>query len=257
MPSVMPYLIINYPNPDKFWESLEAALAYSPDYLEIQWPFSNPMADGPVVWEADQEALKYPEALEETLGKIATLKIKYPDCRTELVLMSYVTRVFQFGISEFADLLAKHDFYGLVCPDLNSDSPEYKELNTLWQNKKPSIIPVISPLTSKARLDKIKATLKDGQMIYPMARVGITGKDTNLESVEVKTYFEFLNNELKGFKVAIGFGIKTYEQVKVLDENGFTAIVATEIIQRIKQANDNNQDIGKVVTQVLKELHGE
>jgi len=256
MSQLMPYLIINYPNPEIFQESLGAMFEASPNYLEIQLPFSNPVADGPIIYAADQVALKFNEPIEKSLEVIDSIKKQFPSCKTELILMSYISRAVNYGCREFAELLVKYNYYGLVCPDMPFGTPEQKLLSEIWKNQKPCLIPVISPLTKKTRLDKIKLDLKPNQMIYPMARVGKTGGNTDLNQPEILEYFNFLKTELPGYKIAIGFGIKSREQIEILDKYGFVAIVATELIRRINTALENEKAISTVIKNFVLELSG-
>lgn len=255
MPQVMTYLIINYPTPELFVASLEATLSFNPAYLEIQLPFSNPVADGPVIWEADTEALKYETNLAESLELIAKIRAKFPNCTTEFILMSYLSRLMFEGLDKVSSLLIKYNYYGLVCPDLPFETPEQQKLSKLWEVEKPCLIPVISPLTKPSRLENIKKQLKPGQMIYPTAKIGTTGGQTDLSNPEVQAYFEFLKHNLTDYKIAVGFGIRSPEQIRILDDHGFIAIVATEIIKNLKASQQDPESIKATITETLTYLH--
>ena len=257
MPKLMPYLIINYPNPEEFEVCLRELFNHNPAFLEIQLPFSNPVADGPTIWDADQEALKYDQEIEKSLKKIQEIKSEFKECTTELILMSYVSRVSWFGVENIANLLIKYSYYGLVSPDIAFGSSEQKTLSKIWENQKPSLIPVIAPNTSENRINQIKSELKPGQMVYPTARIGITGQATDFSDPNIIDYFQKLKDIWRGYQVSVGFGIKSYSQIKILEDFGFVSIVATAIIKEINLAKSENRDIGKSLTSFLKQLSGE
>jgi len=180
---LMPYLIVNYPNPEIYQACLKEVLSLEPEFLEIQIPFSNPVADGPVIKKADQRALKYDQSLLKSLQEIQKISLTSKS-KTKLVLMSYISKLIFEGLDQVGSKLVETNFYGLVCPDMPYGSPEQKQLKNLWQNQQTYLIPVTSPTTSPERLNKIKSDLVLGQMVYPTARIGKTGKKTSFDSPE-------------------------------------------------------------------------
>jgi tryptophan synthase alpha chain len=238
---LMPYLIVNYPNPDIYQDCLKEVLSLEPEFLEIQIPFSNPVADGAVIKKADQKALKYDQSILKSLQQIQKISLATKS-KTKLVLMSYISKLIFEGLDQVGSKLAETGFYGLVCPDMPYGSPEQKQLTNLWQNQQTYLIPVTSPTTSLERLNKIKSDLVSGQMVYPTARIGKTGKKTSFHSPEAQQYLDFLQNNFKDYLIAIGFGVRCLDQIKLLNQKGFVAIIATRIIQEINQAIQQNQD---------------
>jgi tryptophan synthase alpha chain len=230
--SIIPYLIINYPDPINFLDSLKVMLQANPDYLEIQLPFSNPVVDGPVIQKADQMALQFPLDLTSVIKNINQIKIE-TQSTTQLILMSYITPSFDFGIANLSILLSQNGFVGAIIPDLPVNAPEYQKFN---QASDCYLIPVISPLTTSDRLSVIKSFLKPNQLIYATARAGLTGSQTDLSHSNFVEYSEFLKKNLAGYKIMLGFGIRTREQVRQVQSIGFMPVVATELISRIDQS---------------------
>ena len=257
--SIIPYLIINYPDPTSFLGCLEVILSANPDYLEIQLPFSNPVVDGPIIQRADQIALQFPLDLAEILSQIGDLKVRLGST-TKLILMSYITPAFAFGITDLAQSLAQNGFYGAIIPDLPVDAPEFGEFQNAGEV---CLIPVISPITTQDRLTHIQNFLKPNQMVYITARKGLTGSQTDLSHPEFLDYAEFIKSNLTTNVLALGFGIRTNEQLTQARNLGFVPVVATELISRIATAikseskTDQNFDQKKLATEAVVDWLGE
>lgn len=237
MPQLMTHLVANYPSPAGFEQAVLAMFKSEVDFLEIQLPFSNPLADGPVIYQANQTALEYKQNLEQILQKVFQIqdqfKIKNPQkIQTKLLLMSYLTPILALGLENVVNLCRENNFVGFIIPDLIFGSGEQKTLSKLCQNSQMQLIPLISPLTKLERLEKIKNELELGQIVYAMARSGRTGNTTNLS--EIQPYLDFLKQNLVDFKIAVGFGIKEKSQVDFLNQQNLIAVIGSEIIRQIQ-----------------------
>ncbi|MEI6729293.1 MAG: tryptophan synthase subunit alpha [bacterium] len=252
MSQIMTHLVANYPTPELYQQALEAILKKNVAYLEVQFPFSHPVGDGTVIYEANQVALKNNQDLKSTIEMAAQTKYKMGS-KTELILMGYLTPFLDFGLENFANLLRKNAFKGAIVPDLAFGSGEQVELSNLFKQDL-DLIPVISPLTSTIRLGKIKNWLQPDQIVYATARSGQTGSQSNLEDQQTKTYFEFLKSELAAYKIAIGFGIKTKEQVQFLNRQDFIAVIGSQIVREINQAVQSKQSTSKQLQDYLETL---
>jgi tryptophan synthase alpha chain len=230
MTRLAPYLMINYPSPEIFKETYLELLDINPEYIEIQIPFSNPIADGPIIWEANQIAIKFDLDVFETLKWIAKQKLT-KNSSSKLILMSYLPKIYFLGIQKVADLLVDLGFEGLLVPDLPFGSPEQKFISAIFEDTNTSLIPLIAPNSTIERQDEIKTYLKSNQFVYFVARVGITGQKTEFDT-EFQTYLDGINSRFQDFVVGIGFGINSKEQVSILNSKGFVAIVASSILQK-------------------------
>ena len=247
---IMTHLVANYPNPESFEQALLAMFEARVDFLEIQLPFSNPLADGPIIYEANQIALKYEQSLSQILENVSKirkeLKIKTDKkIKTKLLLMSYLTPILVLGMEKIVNLCLEFGFVGFIIPDLVFGSVEQKTLSKLCQNHKMQLIPVVSPLTKLERLEKIKLELENGQIIYAMARAGRTGSVTNL--CEIQPYLDFLKQNLANFQIAIGFGIKEKSQVKFLNEQNLIAVIGSQIIREIQKVENQVENQGNKI----------
>lgn len=245
--------MINFPDPVNYLQALTEMLVKNVDYIEVQLPFSNPLADGDTIHKAHNLALQYKFNFFEELSKIADLK-KQTKSKSKLVLMSYLTPVFYFGIDKVLKALKENNFTGIIIPDLSLGSNEQLEVCEISKNLNLQWIPLISPLTTKQRLDTIKTNLQQGQLIYATARKGKTGSKTDFDNPEIQAYFNFLKSNLTDFQILIGFGVKTKNQLDYLNQQGFLAVIASELINRINESPKDLNLQKEVVSNFLTEF---
>ncbi len=234
--NLMTHLVAGYPNRQIFAEAAAAMFDAEVSYLEIQLPFTNPMADGPVIYEANQVALKEKLGLAEVAALVN--EIRPTESRTRLLLMTYLTPIFTFGLAETAQVLADNGFHGLIVPDLVIGSAEQRQLQEAVNARGLVLVPVVSPLTTPLRIGKITSSLNPGQLVYATARVGTTGESTNLADAKLTEYLTLLQENLKGYELAVGFGIREKAQVEFLNRQGIVAVIGSEIVKRIKENPD-------------------
>ncbi len=253
MPRLMTYVMINFPSPEEYLDILEIMFTNNVDYIEIQLPFTNPVADGELIYAAHQQALKFQYTVTEEIKKIAQLKEKTKS-KSKLILMSYTTPIFNFGLSNLLGILKENYFQGVIVPDLLAGSSEQIQLSQESQDKGLDWIPLISPLTSEIRLKKILKHLTSGQLIYAMARKGKTGKKTDFDSSETQNYFNFLKKNLSEYEILIGFGVKEKMQLEYLNKLGFLVVIASELIKRLSAAKESNLTVKEITQNFLQEL---
>jgi tryptophan synthase alpha chain len=245
--------MINYPDPTNYINILTQMLTKNVDYVEVQLPFSNPVADGQLIHNAHNLALKWDFNLFQELQKISKLKQEL-NSKTKLVLMSYITPIFYFGINKVLKAVQEAGFEGVIVPDMPLGSKEQKEFSQQAKSLGISWIPLISPLTNKSRLEKIKQNLTPSQLIYATARKGKTGSKTDFENQETKNYLHFLKQNLTDFQILIGFGVRSKEHLDLLNKQGFLVVVASEMIKRIEEQNSDTNQIKTAVKQFLSEF---
>ena len=237
MLNLMTHLVANFPDPEIFKIALKVMLESEVKCLEIQLPFSNPVSDGPINYEANIKALEHNSSLENILNSIN--EVFDPDQHTtNLVLMSYITPLQHFGFEKLCFQLRESNFKYLIIPDLTFGTPEYSQLQVFCNENNLSIIPVLPLNISQKRLEKIKQTLTSNQPIYIMARNGITGKITELD--ELKEQFIDLKSKLPDFDICIGFGIQNTDQVKSLHNLNLTPVIGSAITKLISGSNREN-----------------
>jgi tryptophan synthase alpha chain len=255
MQRLMTHLVANYPNPASFLDALKAMLEGNVEFLEIQLPFTNPVADGPDIYKANRTAIECNHTLSEILAVCHQTKQKYPNNKTKLLLIAYATTVLFRDLDELVLLLKDNSFSGLIIPDLPfGRSPEQVQLSKSCREYQLQLVPVIARNTSEERLIEIKSWLNPNQLIYAMARAGKTGRVTDLSDPDMQSYLDQLKSFLGDYQIAIGFGIKDKPQVDELNDRGFIAVIGSEVVRRITTANKNGSSIHNTVREFLGEL---
>jgi tryptophan synthase alpha chain len=231
-PKLLAHLIAGFPD----WaasERLARTLADSgADALEIQFPFSDPTADGPLIEEAVQKALADGFRVDEgfRLVKKITESVGIP-----VFIMTYASLAFARSIRQFASDSAWAGAVGLIIPDLPFDCDE--GLKNACDSEKIAFIPVVSPVLSDIRMKEM-AALKPSY-VYTALRSGITGQDTALEE-DTLSYLRKLSHT--GAKIFAGFGIVRREQMIALSGLVYGAAAGSCFLRAMNKARDNGQD---------------
>ena len=214
------------------------------DILELGVPFSDPLADGPIIQEASQTALEKKVHLIDILNLVKKSRkiIDIPIC-----LMTYYNPIFCFGEEKFVKKAVDSGVDGVIIPDLPPD--EGKSFIKLAKNSGLDVICFISPTTSKERMKYISAISKG--FIYYVSLTGVTGPRQNLPQ-------DLLNN-LKTIKkitkkpVCVGFGVSTNFQVKQIYKIADGVIVGSAIVKKIKDSI-GKPDLIKSVSRFISQL---
>jgi tryptophan synthase alpha chain len=219
---VMAHAVVGYPSVDANWQMLERMDAAGVDLVELQLPFSEPIADGPVFVRANQEALRgglKRDQYFEILGRAAS-RFSFP-----LLFMGYYNSVFRMGAAPFCDRLARAGARGFIVPDLPPE--EARELNALGRARGLDAILLFTPTNSEKRLAEI-ARQASG-FVYCVARKGVTGRRTDL-SQGVEPFLARCRKATQ-LPLALGFGIKTPDDVRAVRGMADIAIVGTACLE--------------------------
>ena len=215
------------------------------DFIEIGMPFSDPMADGPVIQESSERALKSGMNLEKCLNLVKTFRKKNNEI--PIILMGYYNPIYKYGREKFIKKALKYGVDGLIIVDLPPEEDEelynYSEKNNL------SLIRLVTPTTNKKRLNHI---LKDATgFVYYVSITGITGTSAaNPEDVLLK-----LDNirQYTKLPVVIGFGIRTPEQALKMASISDGIVVGSAVVEKIKYSlDDKNKATKSTMSSCLK-----
>ncbi len=214
------------------------------DIVEIGVPFSDPLADGPVIQESSQVALQNKVTLGKILGLVQELR-RFTDI--PLTLMTYYNPIFCFGERNFIKQARQVGVDGLIIPDLPPE--EGKTLMQLAHKNKLDVIFFISPTTSRLRMKHIVGISRG--FIYYVSLTGVTGPRAKLPLD--------LQKQIRGVKkitvkpVCVGFGVSNASQVKKIYQIADGVIVGSAIIKKIKQ-NLKRKDLIERVSRYIREL---
>ncbi|MFM2415102.1 MAG: hypothetical protein RI911_795 [Candidatus Parcubacteria bacterium] len=224
---LMTHMIVGFPDVDTSAHVADDMIRAGADILEMQIPFSDPMADGPTIAAACQIAVEHAPSPVDTFEMAHVLAHRHP--KTPLVVMCYGNSVFRYGIESFIRDAAANHIAGLIIPDIPLDTEEGTLIVAAARKHDVHIIPVISPGVTKARLKKI-LPLGSG-FVYCTSRQGTTGKQASLDGV--KKYLEIVRTVTK-LPIGIGFGISNHDDVASVHSFAPIAIVGSVFVKLIQ-----------------------
>lgn len=230
--ALIPFLPAGFPDKARFWEELKRLDEQGADIIEIGVPFSDPVADGPVVEQASLDCLTLGVCLSWLLGELGARRASI---KAELVLMGYVNPFLQYGLENLARDAAEAGVAGLIVPDLPLE--EFGLFLPALTKYGVELIPLVGLNTPNERLE-IYAKHPSG-FVYFVSVLGATGVRDSLPE-EIKAKLVETRKIIKQ-PIAIGFGIKTPEQLAKFGEaqQAFDAVVfGSALIAHIRQGSD-------------------
>ena len=223
---LMTHIVMGYPSFDASYEIVEQMVTAGVDIMELQIPFSEPMADGPVILKANQAALETGSTVAkcfEFARKVAS------DFSIPFLFMSYANIPYKFGMDRFADQMAEMGLKGAIVPDLPPE--EGDEYMAAMKCSKLDPIYIFSPQTSDERL-KYLASHASG-FVYCLARKGVTGKETSF-SQDLAEYLGRCRNATD-LPLAVGFGVKDKADVDFLKGKADIAVIGSQTIRIVEE----------------------
>lgn len=221
----IPYLTYGFPDQKTFEEIVLAVADTGVDFIEIGMPFSDPIADGPVIQKSSQVALAAGASLPQLLESLKKLRAKVD---VPFLVMSYYNPIFHMGVDTFC-VKAQGVIDGLVIPDLLPE--EAKELILAAKKHNIATVFFIAPTTPISRY-KLIDNVSTG-FIYFVSVTGTTGERNKFD----KNILQTIKTVKKNVKtpVCVGFGISTAEQVKTFSNVSDGVIVGSAIIKFIQE----------------------
>ncbi|MDM5298527.1 tryptophan synthase subunit alpha [Bacillus pumilus] len=206
--------------------SLQAAGAHA---IELGVPYSDPLADGPVIQRASKRALQHGMNIVkgiELAGRMKKNGVKIP-----VILFTYYNPVLQLDKEYFFALLRKNHISGLLIPDLPFE--ESSELQKNCQTHDISYISLVAP-TSEERLGKIVEQAKG--FVYCVSSLGVTGVRQSFDA-SISDFIQQVK-QLSQIPVAVGFGISTREQVESMNKISDGVVVGSALVKKIEELQD-------------------
>ena len=223
------YITLGFPSL-KFTEELIPALEMSGvDILELGIPFSDPLADGPVIQDAAYNSLCNGTKINDAFEMVSRLRKK--GVVIPVVLFSYYNPILSVGEKAIASKLAKSGFDAVLCPDLPPEHAVTFEGHV--REHALSFVYLIAPTSSSKRRNMI-VKQSDG-FIYYVARKGVTGTGDALASDLKKNVLDIKERTDKA--VLVGFGVSSPEHVRYISQFGDGVIVGSAIVKKIKETN--------------------
>jgi tryptophan synthase alpha chain len=219
---LMTHIVIGYPSLEASLQIVRTMVAAGVDLMELQIPFSEPIADGPVILKANQQALAGGVTVGQCLDFGRTVARQFP---IPFLYMTYYNILFKYGVDRFADHMQEADLKGAIVPDLPPEEAD-DYLHAMGRQARCPIF-IFSPTTSPARMQTIDRVA--GGFVYCVARKGVTGDQTDF-SRQLDEYLMRCRQATK-LPLALGFGVKDKSDIKFLQGKADIAVIGTQALR--------------------------
>jgi tryptophan synthase alpha chain len=222
----IPYVTAGDPAGDATLDICRALAEEGADVIELGVPFSDPLADGPVIQRACERALASGMTLTRALDLAARIRA---EVKPALVLFTYVNPILRMGLEPFAERAASAGIDGVLATDLPDE--EAAELRAALQARGIRLIALLAPTSGEARLARLAKSA--GGFIYYISRTGVTGERSDLPpglASEVA-----LIRKTTSTPVAVGFGISTHDQFRKVAAIADGVVVGSAIVRAVEE----------------------
>ena len=231
--ALISYIMLGFPNEKATLSTIRGLVKGGVDIIELGFPFSDPLADGPVIQNASTISLEKGTNISKIFNIVKKIR---KETDIPLVLMTYTNILHHMGYQKFIKNAKKVGIDGFILPDMSIE--ESKDYLKAAKNNSDTIF-LISPNTSKTRIEKI-AKASTG-FLYLVAVFGTTGVKTGIKNYTLKA-IKNVKKQTKGkIPIGIGFGVSTPEDVKKYIKAGADAVIVgsayLKLIERTKQQN--------------------
>ena len=242
--ALMPFLTAGYPSLEVTRQVIPALGESGASILEIGFPFSDPIADGPVIAGSMHEALMAGVTPRKIFDMISAIRSE-----TSLGLVAMVSQsiVFRSGHDRFIGQAADAGFDGLIIPDL--DVQQAGDIATIAQRHQLTLTLLVSQFSTPGRTRKLVEHCRG--FIYLLARAGLTGERE--EAPEIQDQVAALR-KLTDLPIAAGFGISTPDHVQTVTRHADAAIVGSALVGRMGKAEDPVVEARKMVSELARGL---
>jgi len=219
---IMTHVVCGYPSFEDNWKELEIMQEFGVDLVELQFPFSEPSADGPLFVKANQEAISNGVHVEDCFAFMEKVTNHFS---FKVVMMGYFNTVFKTGQNKFMKRLKEAGGEGFILPDLPIN--EAAELHELAKELDLSPVVLMTPTNTDERLAEL-AACADG-FIYTVARKGVTGSNTNMND-EVSSFIDRCR-KFTDVPLAVGFGVSEAKDVEFIGQHADIAVIGTAALK--------------------------
>ena len=238
------YCTAGYPLLNSTLEVMKALQDNGADLIELGMPYSDPLADGPVIQQSSSVALSNGMTIEMLFAQLQGFRNK--GITVPVILMGYMNPVMQYGFERFCQHAAALPIDGLILPDL----PEHEfesEYGPIMQRYGLNFIFLVTPETSEARVRKLDS-LSTG-FLYAVSSSSTTGSDKNM--VDVDAYLQRLKSYQLKNPILVGFGIKDKSSFEAACKHANGAIIGSAYIKALEQTKNIADTTAEFLQQVL------
>lgn len=239
------YFTAGYPNLNDTVPVIQSLEKNGVELIEIGIPFSDPMADGPVIQASGTEALKNGMSLRVLFRQLSQIR---SSVQIPLVLMGYLNPILQFGFNEFCSEAQRCGIDGVIIPDL--PFAEYmKEYKAVAEKHGLHIIMLITPETSDERIRLIDSNT--GGFIYMVSSASVTGAKNTFSDADL-AYFSRVNAMQLQHPRLIGFGISNRETFEAACKNASGAIIGSKFVSLLASEKSVDDAVEKLKRSIVK-----
>ena len=230
--ALIPYITAGDPHPKHTVALLHALVKNGADMIELGIPFSDPMADGPVIQRASERALVHKVGLRTVLALVKEFRVN--DTKTPIILMGYANPIEAMGVEKFTAAAKDAGVDGVLTVDYPPEEC-HEFIAALKVNGMDSIF-LLSPTTEPARVDLIvhQAT----GFLYYVSLKGVTGA-ANMDIEEVKSKVKAIRQKTS-LPIGVGFGVKDAATAKLVAEFADAIVVGSRMVLAIEQSTEEN-----------------
>ena len=238
--ALIAYIMMGFPNEKATITAVRGLVKGGADIIELGFPFSDPLADGPVIQNASTVSLEKGTNISKFFNIVKKIR---KETDIPLVLMTYTNILYHMGYEKFISEAKRAGIDGFILPDMSIE--ESKEYTKSAKNKADTIF-LISPNTSKTRIEKI-AQISTG-FLYLVAVFGTTGVKTSIKNYTLKA-IKNVKKQTKGkIPVGIGFGVSTPEDVKKYINAGADAVIVGSAYLKLIEKTKPTQLESKIIS---------
>ncbi len=234
------YFVAGYPDIDSTGEIIRQLQDSGVDLIEVGIPFSDPLADGPVIQDSSMQALKNGMSLEKLFAQLEDVEVKVP-----ILLMGYLNPILQFGIEHFCNRCKSTGVSGAIIPDLPMEV-YLNEYASFFDDNDLSMIFMITPQTSEARVRLIDASTTS--FIYAVTSASTTGnKNVNTDTTN---YLSRIANLKLKHPIMTGFNIHDRASFESACQHTRGGIIGSAFIRHIAANHDFNNSIPEFIKNI-------
>jgi tryptophan synthase alpha chain len=224
--ALIPYITAGDPHPSLTVPLMRGLVEAGADILELGVPFSDPMADGPVIQRSGERALKHGVGLKDVLGMVK--EFRRSDAATPIVLMGYANPVEAMGVEKFAAAAKDAGIDGVIVVDYPPQ--ECLEFSALMKKSDIDPIFLLAPTSTKKRIEEV-ARSGSGYLYYVSLR-GVTGA-ANIDLTDVAAHIPQIRKATE-LPIGVGFGIRDAESARRVAQSADAVVIGSRIIQEIE-----------------------
>lgn len=244
--ALIPYITAGDPNPEDTVPLAHALVRAGASILELGVPFSDPMADGPVIQRASERALAHHVSLHQVLDMVS--EFRQQDQETPIVLMGYLNPVEVMGYDEFSKAAADAGVDGVLTVDMPPEEAQALSEALVANNIDP--IYLLAPTTDEARIKKICDAARG--YVYYVSLKGVTGA----ASLDVNAVDEKISQirKLTQLPIGVGFGIKDASTAATIAKTADAVVVGSAIIRLIEEQMSNRAEMIEQVVRLVSSM---